>query len=88
MSQINQGLSQIDQVTQQNTATAEQTASASEELTSQAATLRNLLTQFRVDESGGTTTYTASSQRPQSLPAGDIDDGREVPELGSDWGKY
>ena len=48
VSQINVGLGQIDQVTQQNTATAEQSASASEELSSQAAQLRDMLAKFKL----------------------------------------
>jgi len=47
--QINRGLAQIDQVTQQNTASAEEGAAASEELTNQANTLRQLLSRFKID---------------------------------------
>ena len=46
--QINQGLGQIGQATQQNTASAEESAAASEELSSQASELRNLLAQFKL----------------------------------------
>ena len=48
LSQINQGLAQIDSVTQQNTAHAEQTSAASQELASQAAQVRDLLRHFRL----------------------------------------
>jgi len=51
VSQITQGLGQIDQVTQQNTAHAEESASASEELSSQAMVLQQLISTFKVDES-------------------------------------
>ncbi|WP_305045222.1 methyl-accepting chemotaxis protein [Geoalkalibacter sp.] len=44
--QINIGISQIDQVTQQNTATAEESAAASEELSGQAAHLHRMLARF------------------------------------------
>ncbi|MBD3411333.1 MAG: hypothetical protein GF419_14150, partial [Ignavibacteriales bacterium] len=44
--QINTGLSQVDKVTQQNTANAEESASASQELNGQAGNLREMLTQF------------------------------------------
>jgi len=47
--QINHGLAQIDQVTQQNTASAEESAAASDELTNQANTLRQLLSRFKID---------------------------------------
>ena len=43
ISQINEGLSQIDKVTQTNTASAEQSASASEQLSGQASQLRDLI---------------------------------------------
>ncbi|MDD4730980.1 MAG: methyl-accepting chemotaxis protein [Desulfovibrio sp.] len=86
--QINQGLGQIDQVTQQNTATAEQTASSAEELSAQAATLRNLLTQFQVDESGASkTTYTATSRPPQPLPGGGMDD-EDMDDMSNGWPEY
>ncbi len=46
VSQINIGLGQVDQVTQQNTASAEQSAAAAEELSSQAEQMRQLLMRF------------------------------------------
>lgn len=53
ISQINIGLTQIDRVTQQNTASAEQCASASEELSSQAMSLNTMLSRFKVREAHG-----------------------------------
>jgi len=52
ISQVNSGLGQIDQVTQQNTASAEEGAAAAEELSSQAAHLKGLMSTFKVK--GGT----------------------------------
>ncbi len=46
ISQVNQGLTLIDQVTQQNTASAEESAAASEELSAQAGHLRQMLARF------------------------------------------
>lgn len=51
--QVNIGLSQIDQVTQQNTANAEESAAAAQELSSQAAQLQQLLQRFRLKNQGG-----------------------------------
>ncbi|MEF2146169.1 MAG: methyl-accepting chemotaxis protein [Desulfovibrionaceae bacterium] len=51
IAQINQGLNQVEQVTQANTASAEETASAAEQLSSQANWLRSVLGRFRVEES-------------------------------------
>lgn len=46
ISQVNEGLGQIDQVTQQNTAQAEESAAASEELSGQALQLRDVVQRF------------------------------------------
>ncbi|EAT16344.1 CZB domain-containing protein [Desulfuromonas acetoxidans] len=51
--QVTVGLSQIDKVTQQNTATAEESAAAAEELSSQAAQMREMLKKFKVSENSG-----------------------------------
>lgn len=48
ISQIGIGLEQIDAVTQQNTANAEETASASEEMSSQAVMLQQLIHHFKL----------------------------------------
>nr|WP_320114708.1 methyl-accepting chemotaxis protein [uncultured Desulfuromonas sp.] len=48
VNQINIGVSQIDQVTQQNTASAEQSAAASEELSGQAMQMQEMLKQFKL----------------------------------------
>lgn len=48
--QINTGLSQIEQVTQQNTANAEESAAASEELSGQADELRKMISRFKLSE--------------------------------------
>jgi methyl-accepting chemotaxis protein len=48
--QINQELSQIDQITQSNTANAEETAATAEQLASQTTYLEELLRSFKVDE--------------------------------------
>ncbi|TVQ21079.1 MAG: chemotaxis protein, partial [Spirochaetaceae bacterium] len=46
--QITEGLGQVDQVTQSNTASAEQSAAASEELSSQAEELRSAIASFKL----------------------------------------
>ena len=48
IAQINEGLTQIDKVTQTNTASAEESASASEELSGQANQLRELIDRFKL----------------------------------------
>ena len=51
MVQITIGIDQVAQVVQQNSATAEESAAASEEMRSQSATLRDLISQFKLNES-------------------------------------
>ena len=51
ISQVTQALSQVDQVTQANTASAEEGAAAAEELSSQSAHLKGLMTAFTTKES-------------------------------------
>lgn len=48
--QIRAAIGQLDQVTQQNSATSEETASASEELTAQAVSLQETVAQFKIGE--------------------------------------
>ncbi len=52
IAQVNIGLSQIDQVTQQNTANAEESAASAVELSSQAEQLRRMLSRFRLRDQG------------------------------------
>lgn len=55
IAEMNVGLSQIEQVTQNNSANAEQTASAAEELASQAEHLNRLVARFKVKRNGSKT---------------------------------
>jgi methyl-accepting chemotaxis protein len=50
IAQINQGIAQVSQVTQSNTATAEESAAASEELTTQAHLLEDMVGRFKFKE--------------------------------------
>jgi methyl-accepting chemotaxis protein len=59
--QINQGLSQIDRVTQQNTASSKESAAASDELSDQANTLRQLLSRFQIDPRSARTVTAATA---------------------------
>jgi methyl-accepting chemotaxis protein len=53
LDQVSSGLTQVDQVTQANTASAEQSASAAEQLLSQAAELKGLIGSFRLKDQSG-----------------------------------
>ena len=50
ISQVNNGIDQVTRVVQQNSATAEESAAASEEMSSQANTLQELMTRFKIKE--------------------------------------
>lgn len=50
VAQISQGLVQIDDVTQQNTANAEETSSSAEELNTQATRVRSILSKFKIKD--------------------------------------
>jgi methyl-accepting chemotaxis protein len=61
VSQVNRAMGQVDQVTQRNAAAAEELSSTAEEMASQAASLQQLMSSFRV--SGEQT-----SERPSQMP--------------------
>lgn len=64
ISQINEGIFQVSQVTQNNTATAEESAAASEEMTSQAQMLKEMVSRFRLRRGGGRNTSYSSYSKP------------------------
>ena len=102
ISQINEGLTQIDKVTQTNTASAEQSASASEELSGQANNLKGMISKFRLktsdylSDSGQieSSRYIGSGRPTRSLPEPlDNDEIEEYPDEiinldDDDFGKY
>jgi methyl-accepting chemotaxis protein len=60
ISQIVQGLHQIDKVTQKNTASSEESAAAAEELSALSNNLKELVGKFRLDHSASTTSNQTS----------------------------
>jgi methyl-accepting chemotaxis protein len=72
LEQINQGLDQVDQITQSNTANAEETASASEELASQAQQLKGIISRFKLKKEG-------TLKIPQEI----IKDSRRITQISS-----
>ncbi|MDY0262341.1 methyl-accepting chemotaxis protein [Syntrophotalea acetylenica] len=67
--QVNQGLNQIDGVTQQNTANAEESAAAAEELSGQAMQLQQLLHRFSLKGRSSSTSRRLAAERSQlALP--------------------
>jgi methyl-accepting chemotaxis protein len=74
IAQINEGLTQIDRVTQTNTASAEQSASAAEQLSGQAHQLRQMIDRFKFSDSGSHSSY--SSNMGNSYSGGGMVSGR------------
>ncbi|MEW6262873.1 MAG: methyl-accepting chemotaxis protein [Thermodesulfobacteriota bacterium] len=80
ITQINQAMSQMDQVTQKNAANAEETASASEELNAQAESMRDIVTELAAMVGGAdkrlraehrpAAKAAAKAKAPARLPAG------------------
>jgi methyl-accepting chemotaxis protein len=81
ISQINTGISQIDQVTQANAASAEQLAAASEELTAQAESLMDVVRalQASVEEPGHATDADDGDDLPQDEPPATRQTGPDAP---------
>jgi methyl-accepting chemotaxis protein len=67
VSQVSQGLHQIDSVTQQNTANAEETASVSNEMSGQASELQKLIGQFKIRKNKSTATSGNSNNNIDSV---------------------
>lgn len=68
--QVNTGLNQIDQVTQLNTASAEESAAAAEELSGQAAELRQLLQRFQLKGQGNVRPVAVAAKTPRPSSPG------------------
>jgi methyl-accepting chemotaxis protein len=66
ISQVNQGLTQIEQVTQTNTASAEECAAAAEELSSQALHMQDMMAKFKIK--GASTTKRTLPGNQRALP--------------------
>ena len=77
ISQIAIAVDQISSVVQTNSATSEESAAASEELSSQANVLKQLISRFRLEDSGYVSgpTSGASASSPSALPAQSVSAG-------------
>jgi methyl-accepting chemotaxis protein len=69
LAEISTSVNHMDQGTQQNAAMVEQTTAASHSLAAQAATLNELLAQFKLDEARGSIQAARPSARPVASPA-------------------
>ena len=73
IAQITEQVDQISAAVQTNSATSEQSAAASEELSSQAALMRQVMAGFRVRQSGVSASVPAEPQMDYSYSAGSMD---------------
>ena len=97
--QINKGIEQVSDVVQTNSATAEQSAAASEELSSQAAMLKNMVGKFKLKR-GSASAYNETTletkrdlkhTKNNSLAHGEAAATRNRPKISlskTDFGKY
>ncbi|HYH04774.1 MAG TPA: methyl-accepting chemotaxis protein [Bacillota bacterium] len=67
IAQIDQGIMQVSQVTQSNTATAEESAAASQELSAQAQRMREAVGQFKIKGQGAHRLVEMGRNNPNSL---------------------
>lgn len=89
VAQINQAIGQISQVVSTNSATSEQCAAASDELSSQASRMRELLSIYNlgsgsVGKSASESTSVAGKLRSKSTS----EENEKIISLGDDFGKY
>ena len=85
VAQINQGIGQVSQVVQTNSATSEECAAASEELSNQAVRMRDLLSIYKLNESATVARYheleAEETYSPENV-------NEPVISLGEGFGKY
>lgn len=72
IAQIDRGIEQVAKVVQNNSATAEQSAAASEELSSQAEILRDMVSRFKTDRTGIETKRAMLQGQTDSLAMKDV----------------
>ncbi len=85
VAQINQGIGQVSQVVQTNSATSEECAAASEELSNQAVRMRDLLSIYKLDESAVVSRYHELDNKEDGV----VETNDEpIISLGEGFGKY
>lgn len=94
ITQVNEGVYQISQVTQSNTATAEESAAASEEMTSQAQLLREMVERFKLKHTMGRSarmhekSSTRGSRTTKAHHSDSYDDDIHISLDDREFGKY
>ena len=85
VAQINQGIGQVSQVVQTNSATSEECAAASEELSNQAIRMRDMLSIYKLNESAVVARYNELEEAAENYTT---DVNEPVISLGESFGKY
>jgi len=67
ISQINQAVAQMDEMTQQNAALVEETSAASRSMSEEATNMNRLISFFRLSNSGHNTAYSAQTNAPDPI---------------------
>ena len=86
VAQINQGIGQVSQVVQTNSATSEECAAASEELSNQAVRMRDLLSIYKLNESAVVARYHELEESTDTVSSDEANE--PVISLGEGFGKY
>jgi len=87
VAQINQGIGQVSQVVQTNSATSEECAAASEELSNQAVRMRDLLSIYKLDESAVVARYHELEDSLDTIATAE-ETNEPIISLGEGFGKY
>ena len=83
VAQIEQAITQVSQVVQTNSATSEECAAASEELSNQAARMKEMLAIYNLGNGSSSGSYSSGSYSSSSSSSNE-----QVISLGDDFGKY
>lgn len=86
VAQIEQAITQVSQVVQTNSATSEECAAASEELSNQAARMKEMLSIYNLGS--GSSSSGMSSYSGGSYSSASVSSNEQVISLGDDFGKY
>ncbi len=89
IAQVNKGIEQVSQVTQTNSATAEESAAASEELSSQAALVKEMVGRFNLKQHNRLASQKSTSQgKPSATQVGRLTGKPQIALNDREFGKY
>ncbi|SDZ95217.1 Methyl-accepting chemotaxis protein [Desulfuromusa kysingii] len=86
ISQVNEGLSQLDEVNQQTTSTSEESAAIAEQLSSQTADMQKMLQRFTLSDAGSRRTFTPPPKKTAPTPPRQMQHRPTPAPAASEWG--